>query len=68
MTFQTLPKPSANNKQVQEYLEAARKGKDILFVATTKGGWTVRSIANKNTGLLFPTREEALLYIQKSQH
>lgn len=65
MTYKNLPKPSRSNKQVREYVEAAKQGKDSQFVVATGKGWTVRK-ATSGRASTFDTRAKALQHAQKA--
>lgn len=66
MTYKTLPQPSVKNEQIREYLKAAQKGQDSLFVVAVKNGWTIRKAGTRKNATIFPTMKEAIIHAQKS--
>jgi hypothetical protein len=66
MTYKSLPQASPQNKQIQEYVEAAKKGKKSSFIVLSEGGWIVRLFGNSQHSKTFSTKEEAISYAKKS--
>ena len=65
MTYKTLPRPSASNKQIQEYVDAATKGLASLFIMRTEKGWNVypaNQSALATDFMIFSRKDEAVRY------
>lgn len=66
MQRKPLPKPSKDNKQVQEYTRAVKRGRDSHLVVPTDRGWSVRKPAASRASGNFSTKSDAVAYARKS--
>lgn len=60
MIDKPLPKPSPSNKQVQEYMNAVKKGINSQFIIHMSDGWSLRPAAKPEEAILFNSKELAL--------
>lgn len=60
MTNKTLKAPARNNKQVQEYVAAARRGLNGQFVTKSAKGWSVQRVGAQRASGVFATKTEAV--------
>jgi len=65
MTEKLLPKPSPNNKTVNEYVRAVEHGLKAQHVMAFPGGWVIRTMGRVGASQVFSTEKEAVAEAKK---